>query len=404
MITQIRLAWEVCRKDLRLFLADRRGVLLCFTVPIVLASLFGLIFRNTSKGEIEAFRAALVVESDSEFAKSVTESLESQSILKLERIDLEQAKRWVITREVPVALILPKEFGGGSVDILNNHAATGLVKPMVLHASGNEMEARLAEGILAEAVARRTADRFLASLRGMGVPGVQAMADKFQDLGRVERVCAAETDRDKAVFGHSFCGMTLQYLLFLGMDCGLLLLRERRQGIWRRLTTTPARPGTLLAGRALATTLIALAQLTVSFGFARLVFGVTIAGSVAGLIAMALAVAFLSASTGLLVASIGGNESRARSVAILVILALSMLGGLWLPPFLMPNWLRTIGLVLPTSWALAGLEAATWQGGSLAAALLSASVVSAFSIGFLLVALVGFQRAQTRASLNGGLE
>jgi ABC-2 type transport system permease protein len=131
---------------------------------------------------------------------------------------------------------------------------------------------------------------------------------------------------------------------------------------------------------------------------------VTIAGSVAGLIAMALAVAFLSASTGLLVASIGGNESRARSVAILVILALSMLGGLWLPPFLMPNWLRTIGLVLPTSWALAGLEAATWQGGSLAAALLSAGVVSAFSIGFLLVALVGFQRAQTRASLNGGLE
>jgi len=41
MFNQIRLAWEVCRKDLRLFWVDRRGVLLCFMVPIILASLFG---------------------------------------------------------------------------------------------------------------------------------------------------------------------------------------------------------------------------------------------------------------------------------------------------------------------------------------------------------------------------
>jgi ABC-2 type transport system permease protein len=403
MFNQLRLAWEVCRKDLRLFWVDRRGVLLCFTVPIILASLFGLIFRNTSKGEIEAFEAGLVVESDSELAQAVVASLEEQSILKLQRMDMEQARQKVATREAPVALILPKEFGKGSTDILDPKTPSAPVKPIVLHASGNEMQARLAEGILAEAVARRTADRFLATLRSMGLPGTQAMADKFQDLGRVQRVCASGTERDQAVFGHSFCGMTLQYLLFLGMDCGLLLLRERRLGIWRRLTTTPAFPATLMAGRALATTLIALAQLSVSFAFAWLIFGVTISGSVLGFAIMALSVSLLAASTGLLVASIGGNESRARSVAILVILALSMLGGLWLPPFLMPSWLRSLGVLLPTSWALAGLEAATWQGGGFATALLNAGVVLLFSAGFLVLAVIGFQRAQSRASLRGGL-
>ena len=80
-----------------------------------------------------------------------------------------------------------------------------------------------------------------------------------------------------------------------------------------------------------------------------------------------------------------------------------MLGGLWLPPFLMPSWLRSFGVLLPTSWALAGLEAATWQGGDMKTALASAGVVVLFSAGFLVLAVLGFQRAQARASLKGGL-
>ena len=302
MFNQIRLAWEVCRKDLRLFWVDRRGVLLCFMVPIILASLFGLIFRNTSKGEIESFQAALVIESETDLAKAVVASLEAQNILTLRRTDLTKANRLVAEREVPVALVLPENFGEGSTDGLDNKNSGNVVRPVV-----------------------------------------------------------------------------------------------------RRLTTTPAFPATLMAGRAMATTIIALAQLSVSFGFAWVVFGVSIEGSVVGFVAMALAVAFMAASTGLLVAAIGGSESRARSVAILVILALSMLGGLWLPPFLMPSRLRSVGVLLPTSWALAGLEAATWQGGDMKTALASAGVVVLFSAGFLVLAVLGFQRAQARASLKGGL-
>ena len=40
---QPRLVWELARKDLLLFAADRRGMLLCFGVPILLASVFGAI-------------------------------------------------------------------------------------------------------------------------------------------------------------------------------------------------------------------------------------------------------------------------------------------------------------------------------------------------------------------------
>jgi ABC-2 type transport system permease protein len=187
--------------------------------------------------------------------------------------------------------------------------------------------------------------------------------------------------------------MTLQYLLFWGMDSGLLMLRERRQGIWRRLRTIPITRGTLLAGRAMSTALVALAQIGCTFAVGVFVFKVAITGSWFGFIAIALSAAGLSASTGLLVAALGGNESRARSVSILAILLLSLLGGLWLPSFLLPRWAQQFAVILPTTWAARGLEGVTWQGMGWQPALRCAGLLVLFSTAFLAAALWVLARA-----------
>jgi ABC-2 type transport system permease protein len=180
--------------------------------------------------------------------------------------------------------------------------------------------------------------------------------------------------------------MTLQYLLFWGMESGLLFLRERQRGVWSRTRAAPVSLAVILLGKALATAAIALLQVAVTFGFGHVVFGVDVAGSPVGFVLLALAVSGLSAATGLLVAALGGTEARARSLCILVILGVSMLGGLWLPSFLLPGWVRDVALSLPTTWAMRGLDAVTWQGRGLAAALPSVGAVLAFTAAFLVAA------------------
>ena len=65
MMQTIFQTWALARKDLRLFLGDRRGVLLCFAVPIVLATAFGMLFDRP--GGTAGFRPrVLVVAGDSE--------------------------------------------------------------------------------------------------------------------------------------------------------------------------------------------------------------------------------------------------------------------------------------------------------------------------------------------------
>lgn len=372
MLAWCRLARDVARKDLLLFRADLRGALLAFLIPVALASLFGFIFRNSGRGQVEKVAMALVVEDTSPLAGEVARALRSNPHLTVTEMPPAEAESAVLGQRVAVVLTLPEGLGGGAPE----------QRPRMRHASGNLHEGNWAAGLVTETILREAGRRWLPQAGGAN------LVDMLENRFGIVREAASEADQDRAVFGHSFCGMTLQYLLFLGMDCGLLLLRERSGGVWRRLASCPAPPTAIIAGRALATMVIAMVQIAFTMGCAWLLFGVPVRGSVPGLALVVLAVAGLAASCGLMVASIGGSEARARSIAILVILAVSLLGGLWLPSFLLPWWVRDLGWLMPTSWALRGLEAATWQGAGFLQAAGCATVVSAYSLVFLVVAML----------------
>src|SRR6185437_5189055 len=81
-------------------------------------------------------------------------------------------------------------------------------------------------------------------------------------------------------YAHAFAGMSIQFILFMGIDAGIALLLMRQEGMWRRLRAAPLSRTVLLGSRVAATTLIAIMILTVVYVVARWVFDVRIAGSV----------------------------------------------------------------------------------------------------------------------------
>jgi ABC-2 type transport system permease protein len=166
------------------------------------------------------------------------------------------------------------------------------------------------------------------------------------------------------------------------------------------MRAAPISLGCVLGAKTLTTALIALLQVLVTFGFGYLVFGVSVTGSILGFILLALTSCGLAAATGLLVAAVGGTEARARSVSILVILGISMIGGLWIPAFLLPSWVREVSLTLPTSWAMRGFESVTWQGLGFWPVLSSALAVAAFAAGFLAIAVMCLKRSERRSRVG----
>ena len=376
-------------KDWQLFWADRRAAVLCFLVPIVLASAFGMIFNrpvaDTSTAAM-SLPALIVIEDDGPFTAQVAADLLSSPRLDARSVSRTQAETALTSSRPGIAIVLPSGF-----EHLRELRSGEANRPtiQILHHPTMGAERQWAEAVVTEVIMRRLArEKYAGLLNGKTEA---ALAPPF----RVE-ACAISSRIDSRFnsYSHSFCGMTLQYLLFWGMESGLLFLRERQRGVWCRMRAAPVSLGCVLSAKALSTSLIALLQVLVTFLFGYLVFGVAVKGSMLGFVLLALAVCGLAAATGLLVAAIGGTESRARSVSILVILGISMVGGLWMPAFLLPEWLREASFSLPTAWAMRGFGAATWQGLGFFHVLPCVLAVAGFAAVFMTIAVAWLKRSE----------
>ena len=387
---QLNLLWILALKDIQLFLVDKKAAALCFLVPIILASGFGYVFSKPLQNEDLKLPLLIVREDNSPLAIKLADALLKSTKLEAAPASREEALRKIERRSARIALIIPKDFAS-QIALKKKVPAIE-----ILHHPSSSLESKWAEGIFTEIAFREAAPELL----GFWLPGAASL--KLERPFEVKKEpFPTGMDISRQAYSHSFSGMTMQYLLFWGMDCGLLLLRERRQGIWKRLKAAPIPLPTLLGGKIIATALIALTQILFTFSFGSLVFGVAINGSILGFLIMAIATALLSAATGLLIAAVGGTENRARSMAILSILSLSILGGLWLPSFMLPLYVQNFSLLLPTTWMIKGFEGVIWQGMGLVDASYCALVTLLFSTAFIGFSILKFQSTNQHSSTDG---
>jgi ABC-2 type transport system permease protein len=221
------------------------------------------------------------------------------------------------------------------------------------------------------------------------------------DAGLARGLTMPYTTREEAVtarqntpyngYAHAFAGMVVQFVLFLGIDVGIGILQQRQRGLWKRFRAAPLSRGVLLGSRAVSAAILAFFVVQVNFLFARLVFGVRVDGSMAGFLGVSAAFALMTAGFGMLIATIGKTPEATRGLSIFATLIVVMLGGAWIPMFLFPQWLQKLTVVVPTRWAMEGLEAMTWRGLGLEAAVLPIAVLLLFAAVFGALAVARFR-------------
>jgi ABC-2 type transport system permease protein len=206
-----------------------------------------------------------------------------------------------------------------------------------------------------------------------------------------ETIAGASKNDKTAMHAHAFAGMAVQFVLFGAIEAGVGLLTERQRGLWKRLRAAPLSRLTLLGGRAISGAIIALLVLTVVFLCGTFMFGIRIQGSVIGFGLVTLAYALCAATFGLLIAALGKTPQAARGFSILVVLMMVLLGGAWMPTFLFPSWLQRITPIMPTRWAVDGLEGTLFRKFTLVEALGPAGALLGFAFVFALLTWVRFR-------------
>ena len=357
------------RKDLVLYFSNKRALMVTLAAPILIAAFFGAVMGGPPK-KPSRVPVAVVDLDASAVSKAIVGAMRSDTSFDLREATEPQAIALVREGKVRAAAIIPAGFGEEATRAMSQ---PGAKKPEIaLHYDPSQATT-------------------LAMVRGLVIQHVMAKVSNFSmpfDIRQAEVTTGA--DRRYNGYAHSFAGMGVQFILFMGIEVGIGLLLMRRMGMWKRLRAAPLSRGLLLGSRIVSGTLIATLLLAGIYTAGIVVFGVRIDGSVAGFILVAVSFAILTSTFGLLIAALGRTPEATRGLAILSTLLLVMLGGAWVPTFVFPDWLQAATVIVPTRWAIDGLEATTWRGLGIEAAWKPAAAMLAASTLFSWIAMRRF--------------
>lgn len=375
------------RNDLRLYLTDRRALVIGVVVPILIAAFFGYVFGGNGGEASGKIPVALVDEDQSAVSRAITADLASEAVLDVRILDRHAAEERVRSGKVQVAAFIPKNFGAASTQAL----FSGLAKPRLelLVDPTQSISGRVLESVFAQQGMREIAKHAFGGGSGQTLPGLQYGLSLPYAVATTKVTSARNAPYNG--YAHSFAGMTTQFILLAGIDAGIVLLLARERGVWQRLRSAPLSKAEFLLARTLATMLISLFQFLLIYTAAIAVFGVRISGSAFGFAAIALALCLLNAAFGLMLASLGRSAAATRGMAVMATLLLVMVGGAWVPSFVFPQWLQRVSLAAPTRWAVDGLDAVSWRGLGLGAALAPLLVLGTTAIVCLAVAIWQFR-------------
>ena len=172
--------------------------------------------------------------------------------------------------------------------------------------------------------------------------------------------------------GQSIPGVMVMFVVMTVLIGGSSsLTMEREQGTLRRLATTPLSPRQIIAGKTLGLTFIGLVQAGVLIGATELLRMVPALQSdfrwlphLLALVPLLIAYCASIATLTLFVSGLLRTPQQAESLAWLIGMALSALGGSWWPLEIMPRLMRMVGNFIPTAWAMEGLhQVITWGHG-----------------------------------------
>jgi len=153
---------------------------------------------------------------------------------------------------------------------------------------------------------------------------------------------------------------------FIFLLSAVSFLRERTSGTLERLMATPLRRGELVLGYLAGFSFFALLQAIVILLFTVFVLQVQFRGNLATIFIVEAVLVVGAVSLGLLVSAAARNELQAVQFVPLVLLPQVFLSGLLIPVDQLPDYLRPISAVLPLTYANEALRLVMIKGYELA--------------------------------------
>ena len=346
----MRPALVILGKDLRQRLRDRSALLVAIVVPLVLASIFGLIFHNAIGGRV-SFKFGLVDQDHGPAAQAFNSAalspLEQRGLVTVKHEPTFAAgKHDADQNKVSATFVIPAGFSeavghGGTVAAIR---VLGNVDSSIGAQVAQSIAQSFADGTdTARIVAAASGGRGINNRLVASLPTPISIAD----------VSTRSRQLDAGTFYAA--GMAV-FFLFFTVQFGITsVLEERRDGTLSRMLVAPIHRSTVLVGKLLTSLVLGFVSMVVLAVATHFLLSAHW-GNVLGVLILIAAGVLAATAVMTLVATLARTPDQAQSWQTMVALVLGMLGGSFFPVAQAGGLLAALSLATPQAWFLRGLE------------------------------------------------
>lgn len=338
---KLRTVWTFAKIDTRRVFRDRLALFFTFLFPLIFLFIFGGL---NSGGDDVSFKVAVLNRSDTQIAGQLDEGLHKAEVFEIddEITTIEAANEKMSRGELDATIELPKEFG------MTKEGAERPSGQAVVHYTQNNAQAAQTLISVLDAQFKGLNGQFVSTEMPFTVTGEQ------------------NNQHSLSAFDYTFAGLLGFTILGIGIFGPTAVFPElKKQGILRRLHTTPLRVWQYFLSTMLSQLAIGLLSIATMFVVAIMVFDLQIAGNYLELAVYLMLGIIMILGIGLALGGWARNERQAAPLSNIITFPMMFLTGTFFPRYVMPEWLQAITTYIPLTPVIDGARLIATEGAGL---------------------------------------
>ncbi|MDD5288001.1 MAG: ABC transporter permease [Dehalococcoidales bacterium] len=409
---QLRNAWFLMVKDLKLFTADRTALFFAILFPFLFVVLFNLVMTgvmgedqrlviNLATREPAGGISYQLISAMETKDKSALKPGEPQIVwLK----DYEQAKQDVENKKLDGFVAFPEDFTeaismgyGTELEVLYNPnntqvtaALQGIARSIASQIGTRQVVNDTVIGLLMEKELMAPGSSgdltqiIRSQLTGQGSDTTTPSMISFstREIGEVK----AENPANFVIPGY-----LVMFVFFTAAFSAAQLVKERQNHTLERLLSSSATKTAILGGVYGGTVAKGLIQIVIFWAVGILGFKMDLGISPLAVILISILMTLMASAFGVMLATFVKTEKSASSIGVLTSLILAPLGGCWWPLFITPKWMQLISKITPHAWATTAFNKLLVFGSDFDSVVPNMLVLAGFMVVFGVIAILRFR-------------
>lgn len=348
------------------------AIVLMFVMPVMFSVIFGGIGSGSSAKPV-----VMMVAPKDETGANVKKLLSANSQYSWRQTDEKQARRLVESQEAIAAVLIADS-------IEENHLQS---KPLFQVVVQRKTQEYLALSSYVKGVGR-TLDQTLELIPDKDTSTFNSILGEIakRETMEVKREVIQNNGTNSGSVGMLAIGFTIMFMMFGISGAASAILDEKTGGTWQRLLTSPITKAQVMFGYLLSYFLMGVIQLSVLMVVMKLIYGSTW-GKLTYFIPFAMLVIITIVGFGLMMASIVKTRQQSGALSSVLIVSTCMLGGVYWPLEIVPEFMQQIAKAVPQSWMITGFREIVSGSLYMPAILNSTLVLLMFSLLFFTIGL-----------------